>query len=157
MLNFLSRIPAVPARPTILLVDDDRDIRTVTNLVLMTSGLGTALEAGTGQEGLDMARQHRPDVILLDFKLPDLSGERVLDALRSDPGTRAIPVVLFTAHAMERQQLRALPVAGLVLKPFHPQELCEVVRKAIRNAGPQGSPEWGSKSYLTARMQPAAL
>jgi CheY-like chemotaxis protein len=157
MLNFsLSRTPATPARPNILLVDDDRDIRTVTNLVLMTSGLGTALEASTGQEGLSMARQHRPDVILLDFKLPDLSGERVLQSLKADSRTRDIPVIFFTAHAMERNLLRALPVAGLVLKPFQPQELCEVVRRAINGVGSQGAPEWTGKGYASPRMQPAA-
>ena len=157
MLNFLSRTPATPARPNILLVDDDRDIRTVTNLVLMTNGLGTALEAATGQEGLTMARQHRPDVILLDFKLPDLSGERVLQSLKADPRTRDIPVVFFTAHAMERNLLRALPVAGLVLKPFQPQELCDVVRRAVKGAVHQGAPEWTGKGYVSPRMQPAAL
>ena len=157
MLNFLSRTPATPARPIILLVDDDRDIRTVTNLVLMTNGLGTALEAATGQEGLTMARQHRPDVLLLDFKLPDLSGERVLQSLKADPRTRDIPVVFFTAHAMERHQLRALPVAGLILKPFQPRELCDVVRRAIKGAGQQGAPEWAGKGYVSPRMQPAAL
>lgn len=157
MLNFLSRTPATPARPNILLVDDDRDIRTVTNLVLMTNRLGTALEAASGQEGLTMAREHRPDVILLDFKLPDLSGERVLQSLKADPRTREIPVVFFTAHAMNRHLLRALPIAGLVLKPFQPQELCDVVRRAIKGVSSQRAPEWTGNRYGSPRMQPAAL
>jgi CheY-like chemotaxis protein len=157
MLNFLSRTPATPARPNILLVDDDRDIRTVTNLVLMTNGLGTALEAASGQEGLTMAREHRPNVILLDFKLPDLSGERVLQSLKADPRTRDIPVVFFTAHAMERHLLRAFPIAGLVLKPFQPQELCDVMRRAIKGVSSQGAPEWTGNRYGSPLIQPAAL
>jgi CheY-like chemotaxis protein len=158
MLSFLShRTPATPARPNILLVDDDRDIRTVTTLVLMTGGLGTPLEASTGLEGLNMARQHRPKVILLDFKLPDLSGERVLHSLKADPRTRDIPVVFFTAHAMERNLLRGLPIDGLVLKPFHPQELCEVVRRVIRSAGAQSAPEQTGNGYVRPRVQTATL
>jgi|SRR5579859_5276127 len=157
MLNFLSRTPVIPARPNILLVDDDRDIRIVTNLVLLTNGLGTALEASTGQEGLTMARQHRPDVILLDFKLPDLSGEKVLQSLKADPRTRDIPVVFFTAHAMDRHPLRTLPVAGLVLKPFQPLELCDVVRRAIKGAVHQSAPGWPGKSYVSPRLRQAAV
>jgi CheY-like chemotaxis protein len=104
-----------------------------------------------------MAREHQPDVILLDFKLPDLSGERVLQSLKADPRTRDIPVVFFTAHAMNRHLLRALPIAGLVLKPFQPQELCDVVRRAIKGVSSQRAPEWTGNRYGSPRMQPAAL
>ena len=135
MLKFLfSRIPEDKTRPNILLIDDDRDIRTVTSLVLITSGLGGVREATCGREGLEMARQGRPDVILLDMKLPDIGGETVLQLLKADPWTRDVPVVLFTANA-KHEHLRSLPVADVVLKPFHPPQLCEVIRRALgRNA-----------------------
>lgn len=132
MLKFLlSRIPDDMApRPNILLIDDDRDIRTVTNLVLMTSGLGLVQEASSGREGLAMAQKQRPDVILLDMKLPDIGGEAVLKLLKTDPWTRDIPVVLFTANP-KQNQLRSLPVADVILKPFHPPELCAAIRGAL--------------------------
>ena len=76
MLKFLlSRIPQEKRTRKILLIDDDRDIRTVTELVLMTRSAGTFFEAGSGQEGLAVAQEHRPDLILLDIVLPDFSGE----------------------------------------------------------------------------------
>ena len=131
MLKYLfSRIPQDMGRPNILLVDDDRDIRTVTSLVLMTSGIGNVHEASSGREGLEMARRQRPDVILLDMKLPDMGGETVLQLLKADPWTQEIPVVLFTANA-KASHLRNLAVAGIVLKPFHPVELCDVIRRAL--------------------------
>lgn len=146
MLRYLlNRIPDPVARPNILLIDDDRDIRTVTSLVLLTNGLGEVHEAGSGQEGLEAARQNRPDVILLDFKLPDMNGETVLHLLKADPWTRDIPVIFFTAHASERHLLRQLPIAGLMLKPFHPFELCEKVRSALSGANSERA-RWIAKA-----------
>jgi CheY-like chemotaxis protein len=132
MLKFLfSRIPEDIAQPTILLIDDDRDIRTVTNLVLLTQGMGNIVEASTGREGIEAARTHRPNAILLDMKLPDLSGETVLQLLRADPWTRDIPIILFTAFAGDLTRLRALRATDIVVKPFHPQRLCDVIRRAL--------------------------
>ena len=138
MLKFLfSRIPEDIAQPKILLIDDDRDIRTVTNLVLLTQGMGNVVEASTGREGIETARMHRPNAILLDMKLPDLSGETVLQLLRADPWTRDIPVILFTAFAADLDRLRALGATDIVVKPFHPHKLCDVIRRALgsRSAG----------------------
>ncbi len=163
MLKYLfSRIPEDLALPNILLVDDDRDIRTVTSLVLLTSGIGNVYEASSGNEGLEMARRQRPDIILLDMKLPDMGGDTVLQVLKTDPWTQEIPVVLFTASA-RASQLRHLPVAGIILKPFHPPELCEVIRQTLgrengpasklsRNA-PAATPRYGVPG--NERMQPA--
>jgi two-component system KDP operon response regulator KdpE len=132
MLKFLfSRIPEDIAQPNILLIDDDRDICTVANLVLLTQGVGNVLEAATGREGIEIARTQRPDVIVLDMKLPDIGGETVLQLLRADPWTRDIPVILFTAFAGDPDRLRALRVSDIVMKPFQAQTLCEVIRRAL--------------------------
>jgi CheY-like chemotaxis protein len=93
--------------------------------------LGNVLEAGTGREGIEIARTQRPDVIVLDMKLPDIGGETVLQLLRADPWTRHIPVILFTAFAGDPDRLRALRVSDIVLKPFHAQRLCDVIRRAL--------------------------
>lgn len=136
MLKFLlSRIPHDVAKSSLLLIDDDRDIRTVTSLVLMTrGGIGTVHEAATGREGLRMARHHRPSVILLDVGLPDMKGETVLQLLKADPWTSHIPVVFFTARAREHQRLCALQAADTVLKPFDPEQLCATVTRALHAA-----------------------
>ncbi len=133
MLKFLlSRIPQEKRTRKILLIDDDRDIRTVTGLVLMTRGTGTFFEAASGQEGLALAQEHRPDLILLDVGLPDISGETVLQILKADPWTKGIPVIFFTAYANAAERLRNHPVAGVVTKPFSPDELCSAIERAMR-------------------------
>ena len=135
MLKFLlSRIPHENAKSSALLIDDDRDIRTVTGLVLMTrGGISTVHEASTGRDGLSMARQHRPSVILLDVGLPDMKGETVLQLLKADPWTSHIPVVFLTARVREYQRLSALQAASTVLKPFDPAELCAMVKRALHS------------------------
>ena len=136
MLKFLlSRIPEEPPKPRILLVDDDRDIRTVTGMVLATRGVGTIYEAAGGRQGLQLARDHQPDMILLDVKLPDITGETVLQLLKADPWTQHIPVVFFTASADGLSRLRALPVSDVVIKPFDPERLWATLQRAIRNRG----------------------
>ena len=153
MLKFLfSRIPPETGWPNILLVDDDNDIRTVTSLVLLTNQLGTVHEAATGQQGLHMARQQRPDIILLDIGLPDMGGETVLQLLKADPWTCEIPVILFTAYSNEQRRLRTLPVAGLVLKPFQPETLCDLVRRTLANKSPALG--FGSGVIPAARKTP---
>jgi CheY-like chemotaxis protein len=157
MLKFLfSRIPEDIARPNILLIDDDRDIRTVTNLALLTHGLGNVLEAGTGLEGIEAARTHRPDVILLDMKLPDISGETVLQLLRADPWTRDVPIILFTAFAGDLNRLRALRLSDIVLKPFHPQRLCDVVRRVLASSIGAGEIRMPVNAALTRAASAAA-
>ena len=66
------------------------------------------LPAMQGQLGLDLAREHRPDMILLDIHLPDLDGDEVLARLQADPATREIPAVVLSADATEKQRARLL-------------------------------------------------
>jgi CheY-like chemotaxis protein len=140
MLKFLfSRIPEDIAQPKILLIDDDRDIRTITHLVLLTQGVGDVLEASTGREGIEAARMQRPDVILLDMKLPDLSGETVLQLLRADPWTRDVPIILFTAFAGDLSRLHKFHISDIVRKPFRALTLCDVTRRALASRGGRGN------------------
>jgi CheY-like chemotaxis protein len=159
MLKFLfSQIPAEIAQPRILLIDDDRDIRTITNLVLLTQQVGEVLEAGSGQEGIAAARTKRPDVILLDMRLPDISGETVLQLLRADPWTRDIPVVLFTSLAGDIKRLKTLGVSDIVLKPFHAQSLCSVIRRVLDSRGQNANslpPQMPVQSVSTASIATA--
>ncbi len=92
------------------------------------------LAAMQGRMGLDLARQHRPDLILLDVHLPDLSGEEVLRRLQADPRTRAIPVIVITADPSSGQaeRLLAIGAAGLLRKPVEVQELLRTLGEALR-------------------------
>jgi len=103
----------------ILLIDDTRLNRELAKDVLELEGY-TTIEARTGQEGIDYARQDNPDLILLDIELPDMNGLEVVKVLRKDPRTSAIPVVAFTAHINRNDHLEIMAAgcAGCILKPF---------------------------------------
>jgi CheY-like chemotaxis protein len=100
--------------------------------------------ASRGQEGIDMARDVLPGLVLLDLHLPDISGPEVLDALHDDPLTAAIPVVVVSADATVEQirHLRAAGVADYVTKPFEVPRLLAVIDSfvALQPAAPDASP-----------------
>jgi signal transduction histidine kinase/CheY-like chemotaxis protein len=87
------------------------------------------ISAMLGRLGLELAREHRPDLVLLDLHLPDLGGGEVLAALRADPATRDIPVVILSADATKRQlaSLLAEGARAYLTKPIAVQRLLEVV------------------------------
>jgi PAS domain S-box-containing protein len=86
------------------------------------------LSAMMGRLGFELAREHLPDLILLDMHLPDLSGAEVLGMLRSDPATEAIPVVILSADATDatRRAMREEPAVAYVTKPIPVQELLDL-------------------------------
>jgi CheY-like chemotaxis protein len=110
---------------TVLLVEDDEDIRTVGELALGRVGGLVVRTAASGQEALDLACAEPPDAILLDVMMPGMDGPEVLQRLRENPCTREVPVVFLTAkaHRDEVSRLRALGVAGVLTKPFDPMAL----------------------------------
>jgi signal transduction histidine kinase/CheY-like chemotaxis protein len=86
------------------------------------------LTAMFGRLGVELAHEHRPDLILLDLHLPDLSGERVLSELRADPETRGIPVIVLSADATrEREQLLVAGASAYLTKPIDLLRLLEVL------------------------------
>jgi CheY-like chemotaxis protein len=92
---------------TVLAVDDDPIV-----LELMDAVLGpedfTVLKAGSGREGLDLARERHPDVIVLDLLMPDLDGFQVLDELKGDPETAHIPIIILTCKALSQEDKHRL-------------------------------------------------
>ncbi len=117
----------------VLLVDDEADIRRIAALSLSGVGGMEVAQASGGSEGIRMAREDRPDVILLDMMMPGLDGPATFQALRSDPETSAIPVVFLTAKAMsaEVDRLRALGARGVLIKPFDPMALPRLLRDLV--------------------------
>ena len=87
-----------------------------------------------GRLGFDLARQHRPDLILLDQHLPDLNGDAVLGLLRADPRTREIPVIILSADASARQieRLRAAGARDYLTKPLDVRRFLAVIDEALR-------------------------
>ncbi len=120
---------------TILVVDDEADIRT---LVRFTLGIDDheVLEAGNGQEALDLVARHRPDLIVLDVMMPEISGWDTLAALKADPDdeVREIPVVMLTALSspLDRAKGGIEGAVRYLAKPIAPDELRESVNEALQ-------------------------
>ena len=119
-----------PKPITALIIDDEAQIRRLLTINLEASGF-RAITANTGQEGLILAAQHRPDVILLDLGLPDLTGLVVLQRLREWTQT---PVLILTVQDAEADKIAALDAGAddYVTKPFNSGELMARLRAAMR-------------------------
>ena len=110
---------------TILLIEDEDDIREITALSLESMAGWATIPARNGMDGIAKARTRRPDAILLDVMMPDMDGPATLEQLRADPQTRDIPVIFMTAkvQAPERRKLDSLGAKGIIPKPFDPTRL----------------------------------
>jgi CheY-like chemotaxis protein len=109
----------------VLVVDDDELILEVATMSLEMVGGWIVTTAADGQEAVDRARAQRPDAIVMDVMMPRMDGPTAALAIRQDPVTAGIPIVLLTASvlAAERAALAELPVAGVLSKPFDPMLL----------------------------------
>ena len=119
--------------PLALIVDDnERNLRLARD-VLAFDGFRTA-EAATGPEGVRLAQERLPDVVLLDVRLPDMAGPAALVLLRADPRTAGIPVVAVTSSAMmgDRERLLAAGFDGYLEKPINVSEFASQVRAFCR-------------------------
>lgn len=120
----------------IAIIDDEADIRRVISLALKTAGYRNIVEAETGDGGLDLVRESRPDLILLDLMLPGMDGLTVCRRLHDDPDTRTIPVVMLTAKTSEHDIVAGLDAGAVdyVTKPFSKDVLLARIRAALRRA-----------------------
>ena len=121
----------------ILIVEDQELNRKLLRDVLAAKGYRT-LETETAEEGLDLAREHKPDLVLMDIQLPGINGIEALVRLRADPSTVAIPVIAVTASAMQpnRRQILAAGFDAYQPKPINVKGFLEAVRQALdRSAG----------------------
>jgi len=123
-------------RVSILVVEDDARIRTIVEYNLRREGF-EVWGAGDGPDGLEMARQRIPGLILLDWMMPRMNGLEVLEKLQEDERTRHIPVFMLTARGMLNDADRALEAGadGYITKPFNPTELGKTVRDKLLAAG----------------------
>ncbi|MGH2465059.1 MAG: hybrid sensor histidine kinase/response regulator, partial [Candidatus Limnocylindrales bacterium] len=115
-----SPVIGTPAVGTVLYIEDNpANLRLVERALAHRPGV-RFLSAMLGRVGLDLAREHRPDVIVLDLNLPDIGGDEVLEALRAEPLTRDTPVLILSADATQRQRQRlvALGAQAYVTKPL---------------------------------------
>jgi two-component system cell cycle response regulator DivK len=116
--------------PLVLIVDDNAKNRKLAADVLSAAGFGT-LGAGTGAEGLALATERVPDVILMDLRLPDMDGSEATRTLRGDERTARIPVVAMSALSLEGSGdwLEAAGFAGSLEKPIRVGTFPDEVRR----------------------------
>jgi DNA-binding response OmpR family regulator len=116
----------------VLVIDDEAPIRLLCRVNLEAEGV-EVVEAGDGEEGLELARAEVPDAILLDVMLPGLHGWAVAERLLEDETTRSIPIIFLTARADLRDRARGMDLGGVdyVTKPFNPVELAPLVRGVV--------------------------
>jgi CheY-like chemotaxis protein len=114
---------------SVLHIDDEPDIREIVQVALSFAGDLRIYTGETGEQAATLARELRPDLVLLDVMMPGLDGPGVLKRMRAEPATRRIPVIFMTAKAMPQEiaVFRELGAIGVIAKPFEPMQLAQQV------------------------------
>ncbi|GAA0592058.1 phosphate regulon transcriptional regulator PhoB [Craurococcus roseus] len=124
------------AKPTILIVEDEVPLLTLLRYNLEKQGFRVD-EAGDGEEALLRVAEGRPDLVLLDWMLPAISGIEVCRQLRRRPGTRDLPIIMVTARTEDQDAVRALDTGAddYISKPFAMDSLMARIRALLRRSG----------------------
>jgi two-component system cell cycle response regulator DivK len=117
----------------ILVADDDPDILSIVSMSLETQGY-TVYKATNGREAVDLAKQHHPDLVLMDMMMPIVSGYEAVTELKADAATRDITIVGLSAKAMATDMERATDVGidGYITKPFRIAQVLTVVESYLK-------------------------
>jgi len=118
-------------KPRILIVDDEQNIRLLVRKFLTDKF--TVLEAIDGEEAVEMAREHRPSLILMDIVMPKMGGYDACSMIKNDQLTKRIPVVMLTGLGFELNKKFAKVVGadGYITKPFTPEQLLDTIGKIL--------------------------
>jgi CheY-like chemotaxis protein len=119
-------------RPKVLCVDDDHDQRLLLSFLLERQGVDVRT-ASDGKEGVTLAQDWLPDLILMDLMMPGMDGFEAVRLLRADSHTAHIPILALTAYGEEKMQARAKEVGmdGFVVKSILPADLSDVLRRHL--------------------------
>ncbi len=143
-------------QPKILIIEDETDINQLLSKILESDGYRT-IQAFSGTEGLLLAEQESPDLILLDLMLPGLPGETLLQRLRTEKQCR-VPVLVLSAKAALSDKVTLLKTGAddYITKPFEPEEVSARVQAALRRSGSaQGQrPDADFLSYKSITLYP---
>jgi two-component system, cell cycle response regulator DivK len=122
---------------TILIVEDNDKNMKLARDVLQAKGYST-LEAVNGEDGVRLALEHKPDLVLMDIQLPDINGVEAFARIRANVGTATIPVVAFTASVtpMDRSRITDAGFDGFISKPINLKEFLETVRRTLEGRAP---------------------
>lgn len=125
----------------ILMIDDEEDIRKVGLLSLERVGKFQVRQAANAPDGLALARQDPPDVILLDVMMPGMDGPAALEEILKEPALAKIPVIFLTAkvQAQDLERYLGLGATGVIQKPFNPMTLPGEIRDLLAASQSGGS------------------
>jgi two-component system, OmpR family, alkaline phosphatase synthesis response regulator PhoP len=123
------------AQHTVLVCDDEPHILHVVSTKLRNAGFDV-LTAADGEEGLNLALQHNPALVITDYQMPILSGLELCAKLRAESSTRETPVVMLTARgfSMNDQDLKQTNIRKVLPKPFSPREVLRTVQELLGEA-----------------------
>jgi two-component system, cell cycle response regulator DivK len=140
------------APKTVLLVEDNEDNRIIYATALRFAGYDV-IEAITGTEAVHFARTRLPDLILMDISVPELDGWEATAIIKADPGTKHIPVIAVTAHALRGDETRSREAGcdGYLAKPIAPGKLLAEVDRRFGRATPSYTPSRPSNFPKSAR------
>ena len=121
----------------ILIVEDNEKNMKLVRDVLQVKGYAT-LEAVSAEDGLRLAAEHHPDLILMDIQLPGMNGIEALKVLRANPATAAIPAIAVTASVMQqdRNQITEAGFDGYIGKPLNLKEFLDAVKTVLERGRP---------------------
>lgn len=123
---------------TILIVEDEPAIAALITFAMKEAGW-TSVVAGTSAEAWEAMRQRTPQLVLLDWMLPDQSGLRLLARIRGDRELKTLPVIMLTAKSMEEDKIAGLDQGAddYITKPFSPRELTSRIKALLRRKSPE--------------------
>ena len=127
----ISEAELKPAKKTVLVVDDESSIRLLTKSVLSSDYL--VVEAVNGVMALAAVTKHKPSLILMDILMPEMDGLQTLHKLKSNPKTKAIPVIMLTSigQDLNRKLCEDLGASHYIPKPFSPREMLDIISQTI--------------------------
>ncbi len=119
----------------ILVVEDDPKSLELTRDLLQVAGYET-IEATDGEQGVELARSKKPDLILMDIMMPKMDGYAACYAIKTDKATRTIPVVMLTAldYELNKELGKDMGANAYITKPFGRQELLDVIKRFLPNS-----------------------
>ena len=125
---------------SVLVVDDESSIREMIRFALSKSDM-TVRGAASGNEALEKISEQPPDILLLDWMMPNISGPQLTRRLRKDPLTRDIPIIMLTAKVSEDDKVTGLNAGAddYIIKPFSPRELVARINAVLRRFDPGGT------------------
>lgn len=121
------------AKKRLVYIEDEQEMIDLVRLILNRRGY-EIIGANGGHEGLDLIRQLKPDLVLLDLMMPDMDGWDVYQQMKAEESTQNIPVIVVTAKAQSIDKVLGLHIAKVedyISKPFSPQELVDSVEKVL--------------------------